>query len=80
MKYQSEGQAEIVKRFAHGLLSDVVQHFDEKIEKCENSLISDKMSLVVTRDDLKVILALMFLLQWPDLKLCKALCLGYKFY
>lgn len=53
VKYQSEGQAEIVKRFAHGLLSDVVQHFDEKIEKCENSLISDKMSLVVTRDDLK---------------------------
>ena len=68
MKYQSEGQAEIVKRFAHTLLSDVVQHFDEKIEKCENSLISDKMSLV-TRDDLKVILALMFLPQWPDLKL-----------
>ena len=72
---QSEGQAEIVKRFAHGLLSDVVQHFDEKIEKCENSLISDKMSLVVTRDDLKVIFALMFSLQ-----IYQKLLLGYTFY
>ena len=54
VKFQVDGQSDVVKKHAQQLLKDVIKHFDEKIEKTQDGLFSEKMSLSVTRNDLRV--------------------------
>ncbi|VDI15779.1 signal transducer and activator of transcription 5B, partial [Mytilus galloprovincialis] len=55
VKYQVDGQIEVIQKYSEELLNEVVKYFDEKIRTCEGGLcmVSEKMQYIVTRDELK---------------------------
>lgn len=55
VKYQVDGQIEVIQKYAEELLNEVVKYFDDKIQTCEGglSMVSEKMQYIVTRDELK---------------------------
>lgn len=65
VKYQVDGQIEVIQKYSEELLNEVVKYFDEKIRTCEGGLcmVSEKMQYIVTRDELKVKLFLQDVVQ-----------------